>query len=306
MNEANFHFSFQAFGTQLQIQIWDSLAELEKEKIRMEILNYTNYFNETYSRFKENSLVTKISKSSGKFVVPKEFVEILKIYQQFNKITNASMNPLIGNTISDLGYDKSYTLTKNETIRPTPDFNKTLIILSDSEIQLNEPVLIDIGAIGKGFWVDKISELLNKHNLQKFFVDGSGDIFFKNTFDDEKLKVGIEYIPEIFDNKRRELLGYAEIFNEAICGSGIQKRNWSIKKEDNLHHVLDANTNLPTTNILSVWVKTKKCCEADALSTALFFTKPEEILGIDFQYFLINKLEVIEKSKGFNLKLVNE
>jgi thiamine biosynthesis lipoprotein len=286
-------------GTTLQIKIWDELPRIIQEKIKLEILDYTYNFDNTYSRFKDNNLIVRIAEKSGKFTVPKEFTELLEIYKTFFQITNGIVNPLIGNTISDLGYDAKYSLKKKNQIRETPNFLTTLKIVNETEIETTKPVLIDFGAIGKGFWVEKIKKILDKNNLKHYMINGSGDIYFKNARDDnsnsENLKVGLE-----------GLNSYVELENgESICGSGTDKRNWSIKEKDNLHHIINANTGIPSSGILSVWVKCKNTAIADGLTTCLFFMDPKLLQNkFKFEYLIIFDNKKITQSENFNSKLV--
>lgn len=296
---------FEAMGTVLNIKIWDNMDNVVLEKIKFEILNFTDYFDSTYSRFKENSLVTKISNNQGIYTVDNNFLEILKIYFLLNEITNGAVNPLIGYTISDLGYDDKYTLLKKENIRPTPNLENTLEILPPDrvggqiagQIKVSEKVLIDIGAIGKGYWVDKVCEILVKNNCKKFLVDGSGDMYFYNKLDTQKLEVTLD-IPQISPGAA-EGQKKIELYNQAICGSGTNIRNWSTTTSPNLHHVIDPKNSLPTANISNTWVvlnfNNLSATYADGLATAMFFMSPEEIkknpefikLGIDFEYLIL-------------------
>ena len=125
-----FEFSFESMGTTLSIKIWDELPRLIQEKIKLEVLDFTFWFDENFSRFKENNLISEIAKKSGRFSVPKEFTELLETYKTFFELTNGIVNPLIGNTISDLGYDAKYSLKKKDAIRETPNFLKVFKILS--------------------------------------------------------------------------------------------------------------------------------------------------------------------------------
>ncbi len=298
-----FEFKFEAMGTELEIKVFNSVSGILQEKIKSEIFNFTIYYDETFSRFKKKSLITKISEKTGKINVPKEFTEILEIYKTFFEMTEGKMNPLIGHTISDLGYDTEYSLRPKDKIRQSPNFLETLEIIDSENIFLKEKVLIDIGAIGKGFWVDKVRKILEENKITDFLINGSGDIFFQST-KTEKLNIFLE-------NSSGKIFAKTEILNESICGSGTQKRNWSINEEENLHHIINAKTSRPTENIESVWIKIKKqnysTTFADALATAIFFTEPEilqikikETLNIDFEYFIIYTNKKILFSKNFN------
>ncbi len=283
-------------GTSLQIKVFDNVSPILQEKIKLEILNFTTYFDDTFSRFKTDNIISKISEKAGRHTVPKELTELLAIYKEFNTVTNGSMNPLIGNTLSDLGYDANYSLRPKEVIRKTPVFSETLHILSETEIEVREEVLIDVGAIGKGYWVDRVCEILEQNKVSRYMVNGSGDIFYKSPIP-KPLMVTLESINQ-----------YTDIQNEAICGSGTDKRNWSVNPGENLHHVVNANTGLPTENILSVWVKVKNAklptTIADGLATAIFFTDPKVLKEkYDFEYLILDSNKKTLFSENFNAHL---
>lgn len=301
MHESPFKFQFEAFGTVLEIRVLDNVSPIMRKKLKTEIFDYTVYFDESLSRFKKDSIVSKISQKAGRYKVSTELVELLRIYEIFFELTDGSMNPLIGNTISDLGYDAIYTLKRKDTVQPTPSLKEILKILNDTEIEVTEKVVIDIGAIGKGYWVDKVSEILERHNIKNYIINGSGDIYYKTNQEG----------PESYLQVELENTGKVSIKNEAICGSGIDKRNWTVDQNDILHHVIDAKTSLPTSKIASTWVKVRSTnlptTYADALATALFFVPPK-ILESKFEFeFLIIDSKIENKkilfSKNFNANI---
>jgi thiamine biosynthesis lipoprotein len=137
-----FSFSFEAFGTVLEIQVFDKVPKILQEKIKTEIFDYTIFFDDNFSRFKSDSLITKISNNPGIYSVPQELTEMLRHYEKFYNATNGAMNPLVGNTLSDLGYDAKYTLRPKEKISETPKLNEVVKIVSDTQIEVKEKALI--------------------------------------------------------------------------------------------------------------------------------------------------------------------
>ncbi len=289
-NQNVFQIKFEAMGTNLEIAIWDKLSEVAKSKIKLEILDFTEKFDRLYSRFRKDSLIWRIYESGVDVYkvtqdLSRDLIEMLKIYKTLNEMTDGAVNPFVGNTISDLGYDEKYTLRPKGEIRVTPNWQRVInsenMLNFTGFLELREKVLIDIGAIGKGFWVDKVCEILRKNNCKKFLVNGSGDMYYENKLDREKLKIKLENTSDEW-----------ELFNESLCGSGTDVRNWSINEGDNLHHVINANTNLPTNGVQNTWVKISNCVHkypttfCDGLATALFFKSAEEIkqkLSINFE-----------------------
>lgn len=280
-------FSYKALGTGWHITIWDDIPDNVFEDLKNNIINLTQDFDQTYSRFIDSSLVSKIAQSKGKYTVPTDFTEMLKMYTDLYLLTQKKLNPLIGFTISDLGYDAEYSLTPKESIRKTPDLFETVKILGGTEIETTGEVLFDFGALGKGYMVDKIVNYLKTLKLNKFLVDGSGDIYY---FGDEKIQVGLED-PE--DSSK--VIGSIDMLTGAMCASGTNRRKWK-----NHHHVIDPTTSLSTEGIVSTWVISDNTALSDALASCLFFVPPEELSKFKFEYCIMNDKRKIKNSHGFN------
>lgn len=281
-------FSYQSMGTGWNIAIWDEVQNKTFEEIKNKVIEITKDFDETYSRFKETSLVSKIAKEKGVYTVPKDFMEMLKMYIKLYPISQKKLNPLIGNTISDLGYDIDYSLTPKEKIRKTPDLFETVKILNDNEIETLEPVLFDFGALGKGYAVDKISDFLKNKGIKKFLTNGSGDIYYLG---DEKIHVGLEDPGDV-----KKVIGSIFMGTGAMCASGTNRRKWR-----EFHHVIDPETSLSTKGVTATWVISDSTALSDAIASCLFFVSPEELYEkFKFEYCIMNEERKIKNSEGFN------
>lgn len=295
--EEKFVFSIEAMGTVLNIKIYEELSEEKKKRIKELVENFTFWFDNTFSRFKKDSLVTKLSKQKGIFNVPYELVEMLKIYKDFSELSGGIINPLIGRTLEDLGYDTDYSLVKKENIYLPKSFDKTIKIIDEQNIELNEYELIDLGALGKGYWVDKVTEILRDQKIADFLVDGSGDIYFSSK--SNNITVGLEN-PFTKD----EVLGTINIQNQSICGSATNKRKWA-----DVNHVVNALTGDSAVEIVATWVLTNKAVLADALATILFFMDGDELKeklktqNIDFEFLIVYKDKSFSKSLNFKAEL---
>ncbi len=282
-------FSYDSMGTSWEIVIWDNLTPKVFDEYKKEIQRRSHIFDNTYSRFIKSSLVWQIAQESGTFTVSAEFVEMLSIYKKLFELSGGKMNPLIGFTLSDLGYDADYTLKARGNVSATPDFNKTVEILSPTSIKTNEPVLIDIGALGKGYFVDQIAKFLSSHNVDEFLVNGSGDIYYKGS----GLTAGLEH-----PTNKAKVIGSIEIVSGALCASGSDRRKWG-----EYNHIIDPTSLTSSNEILSTWVLADSAVIADGLSTALFFVAPEAFShDFNFEYCILNKEMQIKKSNNFNAK----
>ncbi len=286
-------FSYEAMGTRWNIRIWDTVSNSEFTDIQEWILQSTRDYEEQYSRFRETSLVWELAKSTGVSEVPRDLVTMLRIYKTLNTLSHGKFNPLIGFTLSDLGYDANYSLQPQSHIRPAPNFSTALKILDDTHIELHEPVLIDIGAVGKGYFVDIITKHLKDRSLKRFLVDGSGDAFYEGN--GEPIRIGLEH-----PDDPTKAIGVLTLIQGSLCGSGGNRRKWN-----KYHHIVDPDTLESPPNILATWVYTKdSTAMSDGLATCLFLTDPELYQKeIEFEYLMLNEKYQVKRSEGFGVEL---
>lgn len=280
---------FEAMGCKWGISIWDELRDDDWLELMRVIQERTAEFDETYSRFKKTSLVWRLAHQTGIFAVPQDLVAMLKYYWQFYELSERKFNPLIGQTISDLGYDWQYSLVPKSEIAKTPDLLEGIRIVDEQHIELLRPVLIDLGGIGKGYWVDQLASYLREQKISRFLVNGSGDVVYES--EGEKLKVGLE---DPADATR--VLGVVELApGQAMASSGSNRRRWN-----KYHHIIDPTTATSPEMVVASWVIADNATTADALASCLFLVPPENFRSkFEFEYYLVNSERRMKKSEGF-------
>jgi thiamine biosynthesis lipoprotein len=286
---------FESMGTVWTVSVWDDISEEKFAVIKGDILKMCEEFEKRYSRFLKDSLVWKMAESGvGEYEVGEELVEILQICKKLNEETAGKFNPLIGFSLADLGYDDEYSLQVKDRVRGTPDFNEVLRIVGSDRISLTEAVLLDIGALGKGFMVDRIFEMLENLGLAAFLVNGSGDIRYKG---DKAIKAGLE------DSENDGyVIGTVDIKSGALAASGNNRREWQ-----GISHIVDPSSligerNIYAEQVATSWILAEKAVYADALATCALLVDPEiltEKIDVDFEYCVMNRERRIKKSAGF-------
>lgn len=284
-------FSFTSMGTTWKITIWDNISNSKLTKLQKAITESAQTFDKTYSRFIKTSFVRKIEEKVGKIKVPPDFITMLALYNKLFDYSNNLINPLIGHTISDLGYDENYTLKKKKIVRSTPKLTDTIQIIDTTHIQKTAPCLFDFGAVGKGYFVDLISLFLYNVGITRFLVDGSGDIYYQG---EKEISAGLEHPTD-----PKKVIGEIKIKTGALCASGINRRKW---EEEN--HIINPISKVSVKEIIAVWVMSPSAAISDGLSTALFLVAPENFIEeFKFEYLILNKDFNVKRSKGFNAKL---
>lgn len=281
-------FGFESMGSRWGITVWDDIPPASFDDLMQEALVKCRVFEELYSRFHETSLVRTIASETGVIDVPADLVNMLRLCETLNRLSNGAFNPFVGSTLEDIGYDESYSLQPKQTVRAVPVFSDSMHIIDDTHINLLQPVLIDIGAVGKGYAVDLIVKFLDAQGLNRFLVNGSGDVFYRG---DEPLRAGLEH-----PDDSTKAIGVINLSDCAFCASAGNRRKWHT-----YHHIIDPLTFTSPQRILGTWVKAESAALADGLATALFLCDPEELAKeLPFDYCILNNEYRVKRSQGFD------
>ncbi|QQS16219.1 MAG: FAD:protein FMN transferase [Candidatus Moraniibacteriota bacterium] len=282
--------AYDAFGSHWEITVWDDISSSHFHAIIREILARSERFEENFSRFRPSSFVSRLAeeKQTGDIEVPEHFVAMLRPYFQLYSATDGKITPLIGHTLSDLGYDASYSLTPQKIVRLSPDLLETVTLLDNTHIAVKYPVLFDFGAIGKGYFTDRIANFLRESRIRRFLVNGSGDIVYEGN--SETIRVGLEH-----PSDPTQVVGSIEMMQGAFCASGTNRRRWR-----DYHHIVDPDTTQSPEHLLATWVRAETAATADLLATALFLTNPNALrAAFPFEYATLNPDFSLEQSIGF-------
>jgi thiamine biosynthesis lipoprotein len=281
------HFAFEAIGTQWQIDIYDYPPHQEGSLLLEKIKNRIAEFDKNYSRFRADSFVSCISKTTGTFTLPSDAQPLFDVYQKIYRLTDGAVTPLIGHLMEEAGYDANYSLATRELHRP-PTWEEALDY-HFPQLSIKKPVLLDVGAAGKGYSIDIIAGLLRAEDINSFCIDAGADIVYRNQ-KPEPLRIGLEH-PENLN----QAIGVANILNASICGSAGNRRTWR-----NFHHIIDPHTLASPRHILATWAIADTTLLADALATCLFFTPATKLLTeFNFQYVIMYADHSVEVSKEF-------
>jgi thiamine biosynthesis lipoprotein len=257
--------NFEAIGTGWQIDTVEPIDGALAESIASRI----EAFDGTWSRFRADSLVSAIASKPGVWEFPRDAGPLFDLYRRLYAATDGAVSPLVGRALDDLGYDRAYSLRPSGRVTAAPAWDDAFA-WDGHALTTVLPVSIDVGAAGKGYLVDIVSDMLAAAGHEDFVVDGSGDI---RRVGPTPIRVALEHP---LDATRA--IGVANV-DAAICSSATNRRAWG----DGLHHVIDATTGLPTRTVIATWAVADTALEADGLATALFFVDAE-LLAAEFGF----------------------
>ena len=150
------------------------------------------------------------------------------------------------------------------------------------KISLAEGTRLDLGAIAKGFAVDKAVGVLNARGVSAALVNLGGNVgVFGPAPGGGPWSVGIQHPRE------DRLIGEVRLTEGAVATSGDYDRFFEVDGH-RYGHVIDPRTGWPTQGVYSVTVVAPSAVAADALSTAAF------VLGPDKGSALLNRCRQVD------------
>ncbi|MDQ0117655.1 thiamine biosynthesis lipoprotein [Pseudarthrobacter defluvii] len=264
-------FSFQAIGTG-----WHITTPLPlPAAVRTRVLGRVEKFDGEWSRFRADSRVAAMARRPGRYSFPEEAAPLGELYRQLYDLTNGAMTPLIGGSLERLGYDAAYSLRAAGPPLPAPDW-ESVLTWSGTVLTASAPVVLDIGAAGKGLLVDLLAQELAAAGVGGFVIDAGGDLLARGT---GPVSVALEH-----PYNPAQAIGVVDLEGRALCASAANRRAWG----DGLHHVLDGTTGQPVRTAVATWALAETAMVADALATALFFV-PGALLqeAFDFSWLTV-------------------
>jgi len=257
-------------------------------------LNAIQNVEDTFSRHLPDSAIAKINANAGEWVtVPEEVVALIAKAVYYSELTNGAFDISVGNLINVWGFGSGVqhipSASEIEQALATVDYSAIEIDQENNRIRIPKGMIIDLGAIAKGYAIEQACKVLREHKVISGMVYAGGDIATIGAkLDGTPWRVAIQH-----PRKSTEYLAILEMVDQSIVTSGDYER-YFIANGVRYHHILDPHTGYPARGLISVTILGKSATDTDALSTAIF------VLGMEAGQKLIESLD------GFEAVLVDE
>jgi len=144
-------------------------------------------------------------------------------------------------------------------------------------------MMLDVGAIAKGYAVDQFAEILIANDVKHFLIDAGGDIYCRGKDRGKKVwRIGVQ------DPKNPDqIIGTLKLAGGAVTTSGDYER-FSVIDGKRYSHIIDPASGYPEDKVISATVIAPTAESADAYATAF------SVMGGDKGIALANELKDIE------------
>lgn len=254
-------WEFEAIGTLWTIVVdGTEIATATKQAIQTEITR----FDQTYSRFIPDSLVSRLANSPGTpITLDAEFTELLEFGQELATLTNHAFNINTASIQEAYGYDATYSF--NNAMARQVEILSGSFTVTDRVLQTNGQVKFDFGAFGKGYLIDLVARLLEQRGHQHYLVDGGRDFYATSKATGQPWTIALEH-----PTQPNQAIGLTPLRHQGLACSSSHHR-----RVGRYHHLLHGQTGQPIDEVSSVFVLAKNAFVADGISTALFVSSTE-------------------------------
>lgn len=270
------------------------------ERLHGAIADLIEDYERALSRFRQDAIPAQMAQAThgGRFVFPDYCQGLFDLYDRLYSATGGALDPMVGEDLTRLGYGRQPTFRLQADaaghlgrIHGRPTWGDDLRRQGPA-LMTTGPVSLDFGAVGKGYLVDLIADLLEPR-VEEYVIDAGGDMRMRTS---HPVPIAMEDPSDLSAG-----VGRIELSHGSLCASAPSRRHWADRSEDAaaagltaLHHILDAIDGRPVDRVLASWVVTEEKDNehptglADGLATALFLVPPDALAaGFSFSCALM-------------------
>lgn len=251
--------------TVVDIKVVSNKLKKETEAKITRAFEAFQHVEQACSRFSSSSELIRACENIGVPVKISPFLfEPLYIAIEMAKLTDGLFDPTVGKVMEMNGFNRHYISGQmmKSVSSDSVSYHDIELDQYNHTVTLKKPMVIDLGAVAKGFAIDLAANELKE--FKGFVINAGGDLFAFGLDDNgEKWKIGIQH-----PYHKDSIIETIEISNEAVCTSGSYER----KNPDNsdLHHLVNPKTKCSPNEWISCSVIAPFAMMADAFSTASF------------------------------------
>lgn len=224
-----------------------------------------------------DSDVYAINHSDGQPVsVSEETAELLSFALQMAEETNGALEPTIYPVLTAWGFttEENRVPSDAEITELLKNVGYERIRQEDTTVQLESGMMLDLGAVGKGYAGDLGAQVLKDNGITSALLDLGGNIQAVGTKPD-----GSPWRLGLRDPFSDGTLGVLEISNQAVVTSGAYERYFIGEDGKQYGHIIDPTTGHPAeSSLVSATVIADEGRLCDALSTSLYVMGTEHAI----------------------------
>ena len=236
----------ELMGTRVSINVWlpSTKTPVQAKQAMQAALAEMARIEDIMSEWRPHSELSRLSSAAGKgpVSVSPELLEVLALSQQISEASGGAFDV----TFHGVGQLWSFApgarppSKKDVAVKlDLVDYRAMQVDRQSGTVILQKPgMMIGLGAIAKGYAVDRASKVLAEHGFVDHVVEGGGDTYAAGTKNGKPWMIGVQN-PEAHGT-----IGVIPISNEAVVTSGDYQRFFEYEGV-RYSHILDPRTGWP-------------------------------------------------------------
>ena len=272
-------------GTLLEIQAYGESTEKVDQVINL-AFQEVNRIEQILSTYQPNSEISKLNQLADKAPVTlsKEVIDLLVRSKKLTSQTNGSFDISVGPVVNlwRISEGKKPSSKSIEHSLQSIGMKYVEINVARQEVRFNKKGMrIDLGAIGKGYAMDRAAELLGSRGIHRAMLSFGGHILALNPPPGQQgWKVHIRN-----PKNQNQVIGHFEIKDSSVATTADDQRSYLVNGK-RFSHIINPNTGQPVSGSSSVTIITPHAEQGDALSTALFAMGTDNSVQYGKEHFL--------------------
>lgn len=225
------------------------------------------------SEWRPSSAISAINAAAGKtpVAVPAEVIDLVRRALDIAKRTDGAFDPTWAalRGVWDFKANPPVLPLRSDLDAAIALIDYRAVDIGDGTIFLRKTgMALGLGAIAKGYGIDRAVVMLREHGLARFIVDGGGDLYAAG----EKAP-GEPWMIGVRHPRGGPVLGELTVRDAAVVTSGDYERFFELGGQ-RYHHIIDVRTGLPARKSVSVSIIAPDATTADAWATGVFVAGP--------------------------------
>lgn len=233
-------------------------------------------WNDRFSANDAGSQLMQVNRNAGKEAVKvdPDLYELIHIAKKISLDSDRRFNLTIGPVVKlwKIGFKDAYIPTDKEVQDALKKTNPEKVQLNSDELTVyleEEGMEIDLGAIAKGYFADRLKVFFKEQGVESGIVDLGGNVLLigeNKERDDNQWRVGVQHPKGV----RGTPFGVYTGNDVSLVTSGIYER--ALKTKDGLyHHIFDSQTGYPKENdIAGLTIVSDISIDGEIWTTILF------------------------------------
>lgn len=265
------------FGTTYHVK-YEYSRDLDRE-----IVGELKKVDASLSIFNETSTISRINRNES-LETDSLFREVFGLAEQVTEMTGGAFDITVAPLVNAWGFGfRNAENVNSEMIDSLLLFvGHDKIRMQDGQIVKADPrVMLDCGAIAKGFGVDRVARMFDRLDIRNYMVEIGGEVVCRgHNAEGKAWSIGVSKPVEEGLEGSGEVQTVLKMTDKALATSG-NYRNFYYREGKRYAHTIHPKTGWPVRHkLLSASVLAPDCATADAYATAFMVTGMEEARSI--------------------------